>query len=596
MIAKDKYSLRVFLGDVFGFIRPYRVRFITATVMRVSGDLVNLYPTLAIGEIINILTRSNPKSHTDLIVVLLLSILLSRMFRVVFKQWAKYLGYQVAERIELDSRERSLKHIYSLDLAWQEKENSGNKMKRINNGGRGLNELLRAYFSILLEAVVNTIGIILTLFAFDVVLSASLSVFIITFYTLSFLLYKNASHQEYVVKEKEEKLEGLAFESVNNIQTVKSLNLNNKMISQINEIIKDLFGNIRKRIFLFQSSVSILGFYANVFEFLMILYLIFTITNGKHEIGLVIIFTQYMWKTMEALWELSDITQSLLVYKIWIHRMMQLLAVPPTIEVPEKNMPYPENWQKMTFKGVTFSYGDRNTLDNLNLTIKRGEKVGIVGLSGAGKSTLFKLLLDLYQDYEGEIKIGDVDLKKVNRESYIANTAAVLQDTELFNTTLEKNITIAGIDKTLKKTSKIVENELISKGMDQIYQTAHLVDLIGKLPDGKDTVVGEKGVKLSGGERQRVGIARALYRRPDILLLDEATSHLDVDSEKKIQSALSVFFEKVTAIVIAHRLSTLKEMDRIIVMHEGQIVEEGKFEELQRKNGSFAKLWKMQKI
>ena len=123
-----------------------------------------------------------------------------------------------------------------------------------------------------------------------------------------------------------------------------------------------------------------------------------------------------------------------------------------------------------------------------------------------------------------------------------------------------------------------------------------MTDLLEKLPNGKDTIVGEKGIKLSGGERQRVGIARALYRKPDILLLDEATSHLDADSEKKIQSALKEFFNKVTAIVIAHRLSTLKEMDRIIVLHEGKIVEQGTFEQLLKKNGHFTKLWKMQRI
>jgi ABC-type multidrug transport system fused ATPase/permease subunit len=192
----------------------------------------------------------------------------------------------------------------------------------------------------------------------------------------------------------------------------------------------------------------------------------------------------------------------------------------------------------------------------------------------------------LYHDYEGEIKIGEVDLKQINRSSYIDNLAVVLQDTELFDASLEENINIAGIDGV----------DISEKEMEKIYGTAYLTDLLIKLPEGKNTIVGEKGIKLSGGERQRVGIARALYRKPDILLLDEATSHLDADSEKKIQASLSEFFNDVTAIVIAHRLSTLKEMDRIIVLHEGGIVEEGTFEELLNKGGHFTKLWKMQRI
>jgi ABC-type multidrug transport system fused ATPase/permease subunit len=235
---------------------------------------------------------------------------------------------------------------------------------------------------------------------------------------------------------------------------------------------------------------------------------------------------------------------------------------------------------------VKFTYDTADVLRDITLTIKRGEKIGIVGTSGSGKSTFFKLLMDLYETYEGTIFIDDISLKRMNRQSYIDHVAVVLQDTELFNMSLQDNITITAVP-----GQKDDPNLLTS-----VIATAHLEDVITQLPHGVDTLVGEKGIKLSGGQRQRVGIARALYRKPDLLLLDEATSHLDVHSEKQIQAALHEAFGQCTAIVIAHRLSTIKEMDKIVVMEEGEIKEQGTFHDLIKRNGIFAKMWKEQTL
>jgi len=554
--------------------------------LRLLADIVNLYPIWALSKIVELLIRDNPGDFRQDLIFLIAGWVAAAFSRVLFKQSAKYLGFSTGERMSLDSINKTLNHIYSLDLAWQEKENSGNKIKRINNGSLGIERTIRIYFGNLIEGLVNTIGVAIILMTQGLFVGGSLVVFTIVFYIISFKLTKRASDQIRVVKEVEEDLEGLAFESINNIQTVKSLNLNSKMSDQVSEILGRLFVEIKRRIFLFSTRSMVMNFMYHGFSMIMLGIIVYSVLEGRYEVGFVVLYLGYLDKVGVAIWELSDVTQELIVYKIWISRMMTILAEKPTIEVDSKQNEYPKDWQEMTFKNVRFSYGDQKNIDDLNLTIKRGEKVGIVGLSGAGKSTLFKLLLDLYEDYEGQIKIGKVDLKDIGRSDYIANLSVVLQDTELFNTSLEDNVTMAGVD------HKKVDGE----GLAQIYKTAHLVELINKLPNGENTIVGEKGVKLSGGERQRVGIARALYRKPDILLLDEATSHLDADSERKIQSALGEFFEHVTAIVIAHRLSTLKAMDRIIVLHEGKLVEEGTFEELLEKKGQFTKLWEMQRI
>jgi ATP-binding cassette subfamily B protein len=222
-------------------------------------------------------------------------------------------------------------------------------------------------------------------------------------------------------------------------------------------------------------------------------------------------------------------------------------------------------------------------LDNFSLNIKKGEKIGIVGISGTGKSTLFKLLLKLYNPDKGEIKFDNISLKDIKRTSYIKNITIAPQETELFNLSLKDNIIIGN-----KKTDE--------KKLKKSLEIAHVNDFLYKLPKGIDSLIGEKGTRLSGGEKQRVGIARAIYRNSNLLLLDEATSHLDTISENKIQDALHKSLQDITAIVIAHRLSTIKGMDRIIVIRNGKIIEQGNFKNLINNKKDFYELWKKQQF
>ncbi len=234
------------------------------------------------------------------------------------------------------------------------------------------------------------------------------------------------------------------------------------------------------------------------------------------------------------------------------------------------------------FKNLSFNYNNsaNKQLKSINLQIQPGEKIGIVGASGAGKSTLFKLILKQYPAPDGTIFINEKDLAEHTKDSVRANIAVVSQDTLVFNRTLEQNITLG------KKYTK-----------DQIQQAlkdSHCDQFIKDLPDGLQTKVGERGVKLSGGQKQRVGIARALLKNSPIVLLDEATSALDSKSEKYIQDSLQKLAHNHTMLVIAHRLSTLNFMDRIIVMDKGQIKEVGTHKELLAKKGIYYKLWQHQ--
>ena len=237
------------------------------------------------------------------------------------------------------------------------------------------------------------------------------------------------------------------------------------------------------------------------------------------------------------------------------------------------------------FNGVSFSYpkSDKGVLHDFTLHIKPGEKVGLVGKSGAGKSTVVKLLLRSYDVKSGRISIGSQDTSSVTLYSLRTNIAFVPQDTALFHRTLYENILYAKPEAT--------KAEVLAAST-----RAHAHDFIEQYPNGYDTLVGERGVKLSGGQRQRIALARAILKNSPVLILDEATSALDSESEEIIQQGLQELFKDRTVLAIAHRLSTLRSMDRIIVLEEGRIVEDGSPQELLEKSNSlFKHMWEHQK-
>lgn len=235
----------------------------------------------------------------------------------------------------------------------------------------------------------------------------------------------------------------------------------------------------------------------------------------------------------------------------------------------------------IAFRNVTFVFPGRPVFENLSLTIPAGQKVGLVGASGAGKSTLLSLLLRLYEIEKGRIAIDGVDIAGVTQESLRTNIAVIPQDTALFHRTLIDNIRYGRLGAT--------DEEIVAAA-----KKAHAHDFIMEMPEGYQTMVGERGVKLSGGQRQRVAIARAILKDAPILMLDEATSALDSESEGLIQESLAGLMQGRTVIAIAHRLSTIASMDRLLVMDRGRIIEDGSHAELIALNGTYARLWALQ--
>ncbi|HEX7465268.1 MAG TPA: ATP-binding cassette domain-containing protein, partial [Usitatibacter sp.] len=234
------------------------------------------------------------------------------------------------------------------------------------------------------------------------------------------------------------------------------------------------------------------------------------------------------------------------------------------------------------FENVDFSYdGKREILKNVSFEVAPGRKVAVVGTSGSGKSTLARLLFRFYDVNRGRITIDGQDVRDVTQSSVRAALGVVPQDTVLFNDTIYYNVSYGRPGATRAE----IENAA---------RVAHIADFIARLPEGWETMVGERGLKLSGGEKQRVSIARTVLKNPPILVFDEATSALDSNTEKSIQAELLEISRDRTTLVIAHRLSTIVDADEILVLEHGQIVERGNFRELITANGLFAEMWRLQ--
>ena len=308
-------------------------------------------------------------------------------------------------------------------------------------------------------------------------------------------------------------------------------------------------------------------------------------SNGTIGIGGLVLFLAYFSSASSALWNLAWNFDE--YYRQFGTIQNALDGLNGSDEragelVDEKSLPVKAS---LTITNLSFAYPEQpneHVISKLNLTVDSGQKIGVVGHSGAGKSTLIGLLLGFYDPMSGDIAVNDINISTKDPSFIRSVSSLVPQDTNLFNRTIRENIVYARPNST--------EEELVAA-----LKKAEAYEFVMKLTDGLDTLVGERGVKLSGGQRQRIAIARAILRDAPLLLLDEATSALDSVSEQAIQKALHKLMKGRTAVVIAHRLSTLKHLDKIVVMDKGTIAEQGTHAELLEIGGIYADLWKRQK-
>lgn len=294
-----------------------------------------------------------------------------------------------------------------------------------------------------------------------------------------------------------------------------------------------------------------------------------------------ILFAAAIWALYEPIKKLGKISMEIQQSSASADRIFDVIDTPITVSNKPDAKPITTDLESLTFENVAFNYGDKQVFSLLNLEIKSGQSLAVVGPSGGGKSTIVNLLLRFYDPISGAIKRNGIDIREFTIESLRSNIGLVLQDNFLFNDTIAANIAYGKPDATQEE-------------IEEAAKLAHAHEFILEKEDGYNTMVGERGVSLSGGQKQRIAIARALIRKPSLLILDEATSALDTESERMVQNAIDELFGKTTIIIIAHRLSTIAKCDRVAVIANGGVAEYGTRDELLALGGIYTKLHEMQ--
>ncbi|WP_028388493.1 ABC transporter ATP-binding protein [Legionella fairfieldensis] len=434
-----------------------------------------------------------------------------------------------------------------------------------------------AYAQILgLIIAIATLLLIHPLFAFILV------VWVVVFLTITLLFLRSTQHLSHVFAEARSSLVGKMVDSISNIVNIRLFARHRYENSYIEESIADMVQKdrnmlakiIHMRLWWDVSIVALLGI--NLWM-LGKMYSQNLVTVGD--------FSFIITLSISILWNLWFIAGQFVSFLEQVGKCKQALSIinaAHDIMDVKGAKPLLVTQGEIRFKAVSFHYGEGARLfQNKNILIHPGEKVGLVGFSGSGKSTFVNLILRLFEIESGSIIIDQQNINDVTQESLRENIALIPQDISLFHRTLMENIRYG--------RPQASDEEVI-----EASKKAHCHEFISQLNEKYQTIVGERGIKLSGGQRQRIAIARALLKNAPILILDEATSALDSVTEKYIQDALHHLMEGKTTLVIAHRLATLSEMDRILVFDNGQIIEDGTHKKLIRLNGHYAKMWRLQ--
>jgi len=459
---------------------------------------------------------------------------------------------------------------------------AGSLSNKISDLSKGAASILTSIIDVFFSRSLLFIFGLTTLFWVHPFFALAMICWSILFFTLSYFLARKSEHYSIDFSEARSSVMGKVVDAISNIFNIKLFGTRKYEHGYLRKHIGQMIEK-EQRLHWYMLKLKLVQSISITFLLLAMMgILIYTRLQGLITVGdfalVLTLTTAIVDETFYLALQFVEFTEDVGVCK----QALSILSKQPEAVDEPHAIPLQVTQGKIVFENVSFNYANGKPIyENLNLTISPGEKVGLVGLSGSGKSTLVHLLLRLYEVGKGRIVIDGQDISQVTRESLVQNIALIPQDSSLFHRTVFENILYGKIGAS--------EAEVI-----EAAKKAHCHDFIIQMKEGYQTIVGERGMRLSGGQRQRLAIARAVLKNAPILILDEATSALDSYTEVQIQESLRLLMQKRTALVIAHRLSTLKNMDRILVFEQGKIIEEGTHQQLLEKEGRYAQLWRMQ--
>lgn len=543
------------------------------------ADLV--YPVIAK----NMINDYVPNAKLRLFLVWSLVLLLIYVVKALLNYFIQYYGHVMGVRMQADMRQKLFSHLQKLPFSYFDENKSGTIMSRLINDLMDISELAHHGPEDLFLSLIVMIG------SFVILCTVSVPLTLIVFALLPFIILIVVSlrlRMTATFKKTREELGEVNANLENSISGIRVTRAYNNTLHEEEKFRRYNAQYQKAR----GASYQVMGqFFSSMLFSTDILYLVVLVAGGvfffqgKIDAGEFTMYLLYINSFLQPLRKLINFFEQFQNGMTGFDRIREVFAVLQETEEPDA-ITVETTEGNIQFCNVTFRYEETETdqqpvISNLNLTIESGKTVALVGPSGGGKTTLCHLIPRFYEISEGEILLDGTDIRKMSRYSLRNHIGMVAQDVFLFTGSIRENIGYGNLDAT--------EEEII-----EAAKKANIHDYIMTLPDGYDTYVGERGVKLSGGQKQRISIARVFLKNPSILILDEATSALDNATEMLIQSALEELSKGRTTIVVAHRLSTIKNADEIVVLTDEGITERGTHEELLQKGGLYSELYQYQ--
>lgn len=577
--SRSNISLRSFIWK-FIRLQPYRFFFIFLLCFTWSVDST-LWPYL-LRLIVDTLTKhetSRAAVFGDLGGLFIAAIGLWITVEVCFRA-KDFISARAFPNLEADIRMAMFDHIQQHSPKYFNEHFAGSLSNKIGDMTTQVSSLLQNLM-IFIAAVGSSLLVLLFFYPVNPLFALILGIWILVHFSICFFFTKKCVHYSSEHGEERSRLAGRIVDSLTNNFAVNlfarfSFEKQRIKVSQNLELMKNMKAQVYVAYMLLGFSLLFLVGIISLNTFLILYW-----SEGKLSTGEVIQVFNTTFNVVMVLWVAGNMMPQFFKSVGICTQALSVMNAPIDINDVENALPLEVNKGEIAFEKVHFQYGDKKLFKDKTLHIKGGEKVGLVGYSGAGKTSFINLILRFFPISKGRILIDGQDIANVTFDSLRQQMALIPQDPILFHRTLEENIQYGNTEAS--------KAEVI-----QAAKLAHCHEFIEKTPHGYDSLVGERGTKLSGGERQRIAIARAMLTNSRILILDEATSALDSVTEKYIQEGLEHLMEGRTTIVIAHRLSTLAKMDRILVFDKGVVVEEGTHYALLEKDGHYAYMWKMQ--
>ena len=560
-----------------------RMRIGAAFVCLVAAKSSNMVTPLLYGAAVDLVNGDSGFAMSALM-FLVGGYALARLGQQVFSEAKQYLFAKVAQRAVRGAALNAFRYLHQLSLQFHMDRQTGGMTRAIDRGAKGIEFLLTIAFFEVLPLFVEVAFVSIIMWHLFGGFYAG-----VTFFTVAAYVYFTIRVTEWRIRFRremntaDEVAATRAVDSLLNYETVKYFNAEDVEAARYDAAMADYeVMAVRSR-----TSLSVVNIgQGTIIAFGLMAVMAMAgadIQKGNLTVGDFVAVNTYLLQLYLPLnflgWVYRELRQAL----VDMERMFGLLDEEPGIADKPAAKPIKIDGSELVFDDVHFAYGDRPILKGVSFTVKPGKRVAIVGPSGSGKTTISRLLFRFYDPVSGAVCLDGQDLRDVTQASVRAAIGVVPQDAVMFNSTIGYNIGYG-------------RNGVSQDDIAAASKMASIDQFIASLPNGYDTMVGERGLKLSGGEKQRVAIARAILKKPSIFLFDEATSALDSRTEKEIQHALDTVSKSQTTLVIAHRLSTIVNADEIIVLAEGEIVERGTHRQLLSQKGLYAQMWERQSL